>query len=290
MDGILIIDKPAGMTSHDVVFKVRKAIGERQIGHTGTLDPLATGVLVLCVGKATKLVKYFTEHDKTYRADLEVGYETDTLDREGTVTKTVRCDSLAESDVDAVLPAFLGWTQQMPPAFSAIRVGGKKLYEYARNHQELPDIDPRPVAIHDLIRTSPVRQSDGVAGFSLFVHCGKGLYVRSLCRDIGQKLGYPATMTALRRESVGAFTLAQAQSLPEIQAGKAILRDPLGYLNLPVLVVDDDLKKKVLNGVFLPVSLFRDPVETLLLDHADQPLAIYTYDERLATMRLSVLW
>lgn len=290
MDGILIIDKPAGMTSHDVVFRVRKAIGERQIGHTGTLDPLATGVLVLCVGKATKLVKYFVEHDKRYRAEMELGYETDTLDSEGTVVGRRFCEGLTESAVDGILPQFMGSTLQIPPVYSAIRIEGKKLYEYARSHREIPDIEPRPVTVYELIRTSPLRQAEGVAGFSFSLHCGKGLYVRSLCRDIGEKLGFPATMTGLRRESVGRFPLAEAQTMEDVQNGKAVLRDPFDYLDIPRLVITGEVATKVSHGTFLPTTLFEQPVETLLVDGQNHPLAIYTYDERLAIMRLSVMW
>ncbi|HRY78421.1 MAG TPA: tRNA pseudouridine(55) synthase TruB, partial [Candidatus Izemoplasmatales bacterium] len=132
MDGILIVDKPAGMTSHDVVFRVRKLLQEPRIGHTGTLDPMATGVLVLCVGRATKLVPYLTDHDKRYEAEVCLGIETDTLDVDGTVLRQIPCPEIPESRIDAVLERFLGNQMQIPPNYSAIKVDGRKLYEYAR--------------------------------------------------------------------------------------------------------------------------------------------------------------
>ena len=289
MDGILIIDKPIGMTSHDVVYKVRKSLAEKRIGHTGTLDPNASGVLVLCVGTATKLVKYFTEHDKTYLAGIDVGYRTDTYDLEGTVQEVKRCETLTDAIVDETLRTFLGSSSQIPPDYSAIRVDGKKLYEYARKHQVMPEIQPRPIQIEKLNRTTPVIVTDGVAHFNFFVHCGKGMYVRALCRDIGLRLGSVATMTDLRRLRVGEFTLEEAAPLATVLSGQVELKDPIPYLGMPRLSIDEATRRLVLNGVFLPVALFSDTQDTILMN-GSVALAIYTYDDTIKMMRLSVLF
>lgn len=289
MDGILIIDKPTGMTSHDVVYKARRALMEKRIGHTGTLDPLATGVLVLCVGRATKLVKYFTEHDKRYEAELVLGYATDTLDTEGTILRRMKCPIIPESLVDETLKTFVGPQLQLPPLYSAIKVDGKKLYEYARKDQEVPDLAPRPVEVHSISRSSPVVFREEEAHFSLSLHCGKGFYVRSLVRDLGERLGIPATLTGLRRTSVGEFTLLDAVRLENVSPAVPLL-NPFEYLKMPVLSVDSEIQKKVLNGVFLSTDLFPSTEETVLVDPNKIPLAIYTYDERIDKMRLSVMW
>lgn len=290
MNGILLIDKPVGMTSHDVVYQVRKEIHEKRIGHTGTLDPLATGVLVLCVGTTTKLVKYFSEHDKTYLAEIAVGYATDTLDREGKITATDPVVSLTEAQADSVLQSFLGHSEQIPPEYSAIKVNGKKLYEYARKNQEMPEITPRPIEIMAIKRTTPVTVLNGVATFSFFVHCGKGTYIRSLCRDIGVGLDSCATLTALRRLSVGAFTIEEASPLTEVQNGKINLIDPIEKLGMNKLKVDAETTFRVKNGSFLAPERFASRQDTLLYDESDVLLAIYTFDETINMMRLSVLF
>jgi len=290
MNGILLIDKPVGMTSHDVVYQVRKAIHEKRIGHTGTLDPLATGVLVLCVGNTTKLVKYFTEHDKTYLAEIAIGYTTDTLDSEGKITATNAVVSLTDAQADSVLQSFLGHSEQIPPEYSAIKVNGKKLYEYARKNQEMPEIAPRQIEIMAINRTTPVTVEKGIATFSFFVHCGKGTYVRSLCRDIGVELDSCATLTALRRLSVGAFTIAEASPLTEVQNGKINLIDPIEKLGMSKLIVDAETAFRVKNGCFLAPERFASRQDTLLYDESDVLLAIYTFDETINMMRLSVLF
>lgn len=290
MNGILLLDKPIGMTSHDVVYKARKALGEKRIGHTGTLDPMASGLLVLCVGSATKLVKYFTEHDKTYDTEITIGYMTDTLDREGTIVRESPIDSLSEETADQVLHSFIGNSMQIPPEYSAIHVQGKKLYEYARKNLEMPTIEARPIEIYEINRTSPLAVEDRTIRFSFSVHCGKGMYVRSLCRDIGLSLDSCATMTGLRREQVGQFDLSMASTIEDLQNGKAALIDPLLYLDMPWLRVDKEISDKVKNGVFLSPSLFASTKDTIICDESKVPLAIYTWDETINKMRLSVLF
>lgn len=290
MDGILLIDKPAGPTSHDVVFRMRKATGESRIGHTGTLDPLATGLLVLCLGRAAKLVKYLTEHDKTYYAEIVLGYRTDTLDAEGTVLEKKPCPPIPESRLDEVLQGFLGSSEQVPPLYSALKVDGKKLYEYARDEEEVPHLGGRPVEVYSLERLTPLSYADETARFAVRLHCGKGFYVRAFARDLGDRLGIPATLGGLRRETVGPFSIREATSLPDAQEGKFTLLDPFPHLGMPVLRADAETKKKVANGMFLSPALFGEKVPTILADETGKPLAIYEYDERIDKMRLSVLW
>lgn len=290
MDGILLIDKPSGPTSHDVVFRMRKATGESRIGHTGTLDPLATGLLVLCLGRAAKLVKYLTEHDKRYRAEIVFGYRTDTLDSEGAVLERIPCPALSEAVLDEALRGFVGASEQVPPLYSALKVDGKKLYEYARDEEEVPRLGPRPVHVFSLERVSPpVREGDTVR-ISVSLHCGKGFYVRSFARDLGERLGVPATLAGLRREAVGPFSLADASPFSEALEGKFVLKEPFRFLGMPVLSADAETAKKVANGMFLSPALFSRKVPTILQDSAGKPLAIYEYDERIDKMRLSVLW
>ena len=182
MNGILIIDKPAGWTSHDVVAKLRGLLRTRRIGHGGTLDPMATGVLPVFIGRATRAVMFCEDFDKSYTARLELGVVTDTQDTTGTVLSRTDASYVTLSDIEAVLPRFSGEIMQVPPMYSAIKVGGKKLYELARRGIET-ERQPRPVTIHDL----KARQDDG--GFILDVTCSKGTYIRTLCHDIGRLSG-----------------------------------------------------------------------------------------------------
>lgn len=289
MDGILLIDKPYGLTSHDVVFKVRKATKENRIGHCGTLDPIASGVLVLCLGSATKLVKYFTDHDKSYLAEVAIGYETDTFDVTGKTTYTVLNSPYNEASIDEALRQFQGVLTQMPPAYSAIKVNGKKLYEYARRHQAIPEIEPRTIIIDEIYRTTPISINDGIGKFSFFVKCSKGTYIRVICRDLGRKLNSYGTMINLRRMSVGGFNIDETVSLDEVIDGNYQLINPLPYLNMENLVVDENIKSKVLNGMFLSPEWFINLQDTIIYDQKQNPLAIYTYDAQIKMMRLSVM-
>lgn len=227
LHGILVVDKPAGMTSADVVSRVKRALGVRRIGHTGTLDPMATGVLPLCLGEATKVAGYLLAEDKEYEGELLLGVETDTLDAEGAVTARDEAGAAAVSEerLRAVMAGFAGPGVQVPPMFSALKHKGRRLHELARAGQVV-DREPRPIVIHriELRAFTPPR-----AGFA--VHCSKGTYVRSLVADIGRALGCGAHLTALRRTRSGAFTLAQSLPVDQIaqiardQAAGQLARD-----------------------------------------------------------------
>ena len=197
MDGILLINKPAGMTSHDVVNCIRRLLHTKKVGHCGTLDPDATGVLVLCIGKATKALQFLTSEEKEYIATLSLGKSTDTYDASGTVLETKEFQGV--DHVEEVLLSFLGAQKQMPPIYSAIKVNGKKLYEYARNGEDV-HIEPRDIVIKDI---QLLEQKDNIIRFQ--VKCSKGTYIRSLCVDIARKLGYPGHMSHLIRSQSGHF-------------------------------------------------------------------------------------
>ena len=206
MNGILLVDKPQGWTSHDVVAKLRGVFGERRIGHSGTLDPLATGLLVVFLGRATKAVEFSEAAEKEYLAHLRLGIETDTQDITGTVLHT--CSEVPDrSALEAVLPQFRGQIQQLPPMYSAIKVNGKKLYEIARKGGEV-ERQPRRITIHEL--TILGEENDD---FILRVRCSKGTYIRTLCHDIGQALGCGGVMTALRRTRIGGYDVQDAHSV-----------------------------------------------------------------------------
>lgn len=209
MDGILLINKEKNMTSHDVVNKVRRVFQTKKVGHCGTLDPDATGVLVLCVGKATKALQFLTSEEKQYIATLTLGTSTDTYDASGEVIEEKEFTGV--ENVEEVLKSFVGKQKQVPPIYSAIKVNGKKLYEYARNHQEV-HIEPRDIEILDI---ELLEVKDNTIQFK--VDCSKGTYIRSLCVDIAKALGYPGHMSDLIRSRSGAFKLEDCYSLEQLE-------------------------------------------------------------------------
>ncbi len=210
MEGVVNIDKPAGMTSHDVVQRVRRILGEKRVGHTGTLDPLATGVLVLCIGKATRIAQYLEAGEKEYEAVMKLGVVTDTLDADGRILETRTCQPPLRETVVSMIQRFVGTIMQQPPAFSAVKVSGIPSYKLARAGKAVPN-KPRPVTIHSF------ELADYEYPFmSVRIRCSKGVYVRSLCADLGNALGLGAHVTKLRRTRSGRFSLGNAVSLEEI--------------------------------------------------------------------------
>lgn len=204
--GILIIDKEAGWTSHDVVAKARGILGTTKIGHAGTLDPLATGVLVLGVGAGTKILQHLVGHDKVYDAEIILGAVSDTFDAEGEITKTNFVGEISRAEIEQVLPQFLGKIMQVPPKFSAIKIGGKSAHQLARRGKKV-DLPARPVEIFDLQMEFDWPQ------VRLQVHCGSGTYIRSLAHDLGQALGCGAFLSGLRRVRSGNFTENNANKI-----------------------------------------------------------------------------
>lgn len=210
-NGILNINKPEGWTSQDVVAKLRGRLHIRRVGHTGTLDPMATGVLPVCFGKATRIIEYYDDDFKTYEAEMKLGMVTDTLDSTGTVLETKPVD-VSEEDVIQTIDSFRGWITQIPPKYSALKVNGKPLYKYAREGAEV-EIKSRKIYVADI---QPVEVNLGENRILFRVTCSKGTYIRTICDDIGKKLGCGGTMTALQRTQSGCFRVEEARTLPEI--------------------------------------------------------------------------
>ena len=210
-NGILNINKPEGWTSQDVVAKLRGRLHIRRVGHTGTLDPMATGVLPVCFGKATRIIEYYDDDFKTYEAEMKLGMVTDTLDITGTVLETKPVD-VSEEDVIQAIDSFRGWITQIPPKYSALKVNGKPLYKYAREGVEV-EIKSRKIYVADI---QPVEVTLGENRILFRVTCSKGTYIRTICDDIGKKLGCGGTMTALQRTQSGCFRVEDARTLPEI--------------------------------------------------------------------------
>ena len=245
MNGIVIIDKPAGWTSQDVVSKLRGVLRTRRIGHGGTLDPMATGVLPVFVGRATRGVEFFEHAEKTYEATLRLGLTTDTEDISGTVLEE-REVSVSEADFLAILPKFRGKIQQIPPMYSALKVNGQKLYDLARKGKEV-ERQSREIEIFKL----ECLEFSGKEA-RLLVHCSKGTYIRTLCKDIGEALGTGGCMAALRRVTAGEYTIEEAVSLETLVAAE----DPERYLrpvdamfrNYPEVKLTANQEKRCRNG------------------------------------------
>lgn len=210
-NGILNINKPEGWTSQDVVAKLRGRLHIRRVGHTGTLDPMATGVLPVCFGKATRIIEYYDDDFKTYEAEMKLGMVTDTLDITGTVLETKPVD-VSEEDVIQTIDSFRGWITQIPPKYSALKVNGKPLYKYAREGVAV-EIKSRKIYVADI---QPVEVNLRENRILFRVTCSKGTYIRTICDDIGKKLGCGGTMTALQRTQSGCFRVEDARTLPEI--------------------------------------------------------------------------
>ena len=255
MNGVLLVNKEKGVTSHDVVNEVGHILGTKKIGHTGTLDPMATGVLVLCIGSSLKLVESMMNHDKEYIATILLGIETDTLDITGEVQREVVPQNITQERVVEVLKKFQGKIKQEVPKYSAIKVGGKKLYEYARAGIDV-SLPVHEVEISQIELVGDVLNNT----FQIHVAVSKGTYIRSLVRDIGYALGTVAVMTDLVRTRVGKFLIGDAFFISDIKAGSYALLDPREVLDLPIIMVDDFLLKKIKNGCVLPSFFSYDMV------------------------------
>ena len=251
-NGIVIIDKPQGWTSMDVCAKLRGILHEKRVGHAGTLDPMATGVLPVFVGQATKAVSFAEGGQKVYEAVLQLGLVTDTQDTTGE-TLEERAVTVTEDEVRAALPRFLGEIEQIPPMYSAIKVNGQKLYDLARQGKEVAR-KPRRITIYDLALTEEL----GNGQYALRVECSKGTYIRTLCHDLGQALGCGGCMAALRRTEASGFGIGEAVTLEDAaREGEALLR-PLDSLfrTYPAFTIPNAaLEKKCLCGNPLRVSL-----------------------------------
>lgn len=270
MIGLLNIDKPAGSTSHDVVARVRKIIGERRVGHTGTLDPFATGVLIVLVGRATRLAQFLSGADKEYEAVVRFGYATDTGDVTGkrllmnSTTETERTTELRREEIEAAIGSMRGKMEQLPPMYSAKKISGRKLYEHARRGEQI-EREPVHVTIHEF---EPFQgdgeflraNKDGSADLRVRVVCSAGTYVRVLAEDLGRRLGTAAHLAELRRTRAGHFTIQSAIPLEQLSeeweanVGVALISPREALSDLPSIELDEDDTRLTLNGVDVPVE------------------------------------
>ncbi len=287
MDGILIIDKPEGWTSHDVVGKTRKILRTKRIGHTGTLDPFATGVLVIMVGKATRLAQFLDKDRKEYEAEIAFGFETDTGDRTGSPKSKVQSPkSVSVEDIEKVLPEFCGEILQTPPMYSAKKIEGKKLYELARKGIEI-ERQPVKVKIYDLELTKDQKPKTKTQ-ISIRVACSAGTYIRTLAEDIGKKLEVGAHLAELRRTHAGKFDISQAVSLEELE--KIVSENLLGEISismneavshLPQIILSEEEITKTRNGQKLKSGnlVAKDGENIRLTDENENLLAVGIYNE-----------
>lgn len=259
MNGIIIINKHKGCTSHDIVYKVKKMFNEK-VGHTGTLDPMATGVLPLLIGKGTQCSKYLINHNKIYNVTLQLGEKTDTADSEGKVieTKEVKEETLKKENIEKIFEKFKGKQEQIPPIYSAIKVNGKKLYEYARKGQEV-EIKPRKIEIYN-IELLNIKEKQKQIEFQ--VSCSKGTYIRSLCEDIAQRLETVGYMLELKRIQVGNFNIKDAITIEQLENNidnKEFIEENFIqfeeiFKNKEKIELDDRKLRLFLNGVQLTIG------------------------------------
>ncbi len=277
MDGIINVNKPLGITSHDVVYRLRKILGIKKIGHTGTLDPDAEGVLPMCIGRGTKLAEELTAKEKQYLAELTLGIVTDTQDISGEVLKRNEV-SLSEEEIRDAIMSFVGDIEQIPPMYSAIKVDGKKLYELAREGKTV-ELAPRPVTIFGIDIQSVDLGPDKV---TFLVDCSKGTYIRTLCHDIGKKLGCGGVMSALKRTRSGDFKIEDAFTLEEIEE-KAKNNDFSFLIGIDEVlshydkvVLADRNARRLCNGIEVKLSGIEDEKIIRVYDEQGKFLALCT--------------
>jgi tRNA pseudouridine55 synthase len=271
VDGVVAVDKPSGWTSHDVVARSRKLLGTKKVGHAGTLDPPATGVLVLGVGRATRLLRYLGDLPKEYVGEIVLGTETSTLDADGEVVRTHEMGAVSLEDVRRAAEGFVGPILQLPPMVSAVKVEGRRLHELARAGVEV-EREARPVTVHSLA----VDGHDDPGVFRLTVSCSGGTYVRTLAADIGTALGGGAHLRNLRRTAVGGFTLAGAVPLDEL-APEAVGPAAAAVAHLPSVSVGDEVAADVAHGKVLALDRLgvTGAGPWAVLDAAGTLLAVY---------------
>ncbi len=251
--GVLVVDKPGGMTSADVVARVKAVLGAARVGHTGTLDPMATGVLPIAIGEGTKLAPFLLADDKEYEGELELGFTTTTLDVEGQVTGRADPGAVTEEALRAAMASWLGDREQIPPMVSALKQGGRRLYELAREGKEV-ERQPRPIHLDrfELLGFTSSSTPGGRVCARFVVACSKGTYIRALVRDVGDALGCGATLTALRRTRAGRFSLADALPLADVAPGVRLVDPALAIGHLPALGLDAAGQLAVVRGQPLP--------------------------------------
>ncbi|WP_251549156.1 tRNA pseudouridine(55) synthase TruB [Neobacillus muris] len=287
MEGILPLYKPAGLTSHDCVFKLRKILKTKKIGHTGTLDPDVTGVLPICIGKATKVAEYITDAGKAYEGEVTIGFSTTTEDASGEVVEKKRIDrTISRKEILSVLESFTGEIEQTPPMYSAVKVGGVRLYEYARKGIQVE----RPTRKITIYSNELLDERDEFSGevirFKFRVSCSKGTYIRTLAVMIGQALGFPAHMSALTRIQSASFTLNDCLTFEQVEKlmeeGKiADYLRPLetALSHLPKMVIHDKVAEKVKNGAVLTIPEHLMKCNGPIIAETESGLALAIYSQ-----------
>ena len=309
MDGLLVIDKAAGVTSHDVVAGARRILKERRVGHTGTLDPFATGVLLVLVGRATRLAQFLSGSDKEYDAIIRLGYATDTGDRTGNPipgphgsADPLRTGRWSEEEIEQALASLRGWIDQVPPMYSAKKIGGKKLYELARRGEEVKR-EPVQVCIHELEAIRPDGQLvkdnlDGTFDFHVHVVCSAGTYVRALAKDFGKRLSVGAHLAELRRTRVGDFNVTNAVTLEQLKTsfgeeaiGTMLLRPSAALSRLPFVHLSDEDVRRARHGMEVKVgeTAWSDGEKVKMCDANDHLIAIGDYDATTKRLHPSVV-
>jgi len=287
LEGILPLFKPAGLTSHDCIFKLRKILKTKKVGHTGTLDPDVTGVLPICIGKATKVAEYITDAGKAYVGEVTVGFSTTTEDASGEVVEKKAVDRIiSREEILKVLHSLTGEIEQTPPMYSAVKVGGVRLYEYARKGIEV-ERPTRKVTIYSIEMIDDREQFQGeVISFRFKVSCSKGTYIRTLAVMIGELLGFPAHMSSLQRVQSAAFSLDDCLTFEEIEkhmeAGtiSSVLRPLESALShLPKLLINDKVAEKVKNGALLEIPEHLKTSNGPIIAETEDGLALAIYSK-----------
>jgi len=285
MDGILNILKPPGMTSFDVIAHLRGLLGTKKIGHAGTLDPMAAGVLPVCAGRATKAIEFLMDKDKVYRGEMTLGVTTDTQDSSGQVLKTM-IPQCSDREIEDAVKSFEGTCFQVPPMYSALRVNGKRLYDLARKGMEV-DRPSREITVHS-IQVINIDREDGIKVI-FDVHCSKGTYIRTLCHDIGDRLGCGGHMSFLLRKRAGPFDINDAFTLEELaemqksgELQKALGSVDILFSEMPAVRLDEQGEKKFRNGAAVPLDK-----DIYLSDAKDKSKLIRVYSENGIFMALA---
>lgn len=248
MDGLIILNKPLNISSHDAVFKVKKLLKEKKVGHTGTLDPLASGVLIICIGQATKLSQYLMSDTKEYRAKIMLGKSTTTYDLEGEIVDEVENVNVTEKAIDETIKSFIGKSMQVPPIYSALKKDGKKLYEYALKGIEV-EIEQREIEVFDAKRTSDIDYIDGKLLFDVDFRVSKGTYIRTLANDFGKKINVPSVLAGLVRTENSGFHLKESNTLEQIETGDFKLVSMIEATNNIFTINDSNSISKARNGM-----------------------------------------
>lgn len=263
LNGFLIIDKPSGMTSHSVVHQIRKITNTKKVGHAGTLDPDATGVLVVGLGKATRLITYLVTDNKTYQATIRLGQSTSTDDREGEILKTVDCSNLDENEINSVILNFIGDIDQIPSAVSAIKINGQKAYDLVRKGEKV-ELKPRKIHI-SAIDIHEIKKVNSYIDLNLTIHCSSGTYIRALARDIGEQLKVGGHVTNLRRLQSGQWNISDAKKIEELKVDNLplISMAEIATTMFPSVKVEFEEIQDLIHGRY--VRKTHEPAETIAL-------------------------